>query len=139
MEEALVEVVDKTPLTTPPEEPSEPAKTEAEPTKTEAPKNKGGRPAGAKDRAPRKKTVVIVAETIPQPRAEREKPAAVAETPKPPPPAPMREPEPVHEEPPSPRAIIRESARHMLDLKRLNETARKSHLQSAYIVRLAKL
>ena len=137
MEEPLVEVVDKTPLTTPPEEPSEPAKTEAEPAKTEAPKNKGGRPAGAKDRAPRKKKVVIVAETIPQPRAEREKPAAVAETPKPPPPAPA--PEPVHEEPPSPRTIIRRSASHMLELKRLNESARKTHLQSAYTARLAKL
>ena len=139
MEEPLVEVVDKTPLTTPPAETSEPAKTEAEPAKTEAPKNKGGRPAGAKDKCTRKKKVVIVAETIPQPRAEREKPAAVAETPKPPPPAPVREPEPIHEEPPSPRTIIRQSASHMLELKRLNEMARKSHLQSAYTARLAKL
>ena len=138
MEEPLVEVVDKTPLTTPPEETSEPAKTEAEPAKT---KNKGGRPAGAKDktqRAPRKKTVVIVAETIPQPRAEQAKPAAVAETPKPPPTAPVA-PEPIHEEPLSPRTIIRQSASRLLQLKRLNESARKTHLQSAYTARLAKL
>ena len=60
MDEAIVEVVENTPSTTPVAEPQEQAKTE--PTA----KSKGGRPAGAKDKAPRKKKVVIVEEEVPQ-------------------------------------------------------------------------
>ena len=120
------------------------AKTEPEPPKTEAPepKSKGGRPAGAKDKAPRKKKIVIVEEPIskaqpeieeapppPKPIKEAVKPVPVKETSR-----PVEAPEP---EPPSPRSILRESARHMLDLKRLNDSARKTHLQNTYTHRLA--
>ena len=69
MDEAIEEVVENTPSTTPVAEPQEPAKTE--PTA----KSKGGRPAGAKDKAPRKKKVVIVEEEVPQTRAKHEKTA----------------------------------------------------------------
>ena len=58
MDETLVEVVENTPSTTPVAEPQEAAKTEP------ATKSKGGRPAGAKDKAPRKKKVVIVEEEV---------------------------------------------------------------------------
>ena len=120
------------------------AKTEPEPPKPEAPepKSKGGRPAGAKDKAPRKKKIVIVEEPIskappeieeapppPKPVKEAVKPVSVKETPR-----HVEAPEP---EPPSPRSILRESARHMLDLKRLNDSARKTHLQNTYTRRLA--
>jgi len=114
MDEAIVEVVENTPSTTPVVEPQEPAKTE--PTA----KSKGGRPAGAKDKAPRKKKVVIVEEEVPQTRAKHEKttPIKTVDTSQPSAPAPVPEPtraseparssEPVRE-PPSPRSIIRHS------------------------------
>ncbi len=143
MDEAIVEVVENTPSTTPVAEPQEPAKTEP------APKSKGGRPAGAKDKAPRKKKVVIVTEDVPESRAEPQKrspaksitaassSAAPALAPEPVrAPEPARAPEPVRE-PPSPRSIMRQSANHMLELKRLNDAARKTHLQSTYTRRLA--
>ena len=142
MDEAIVEVVENTPSTTPVVEPQEPAKTE--PTA----KSKGGRPAGAKDKAPRKKKVVIVEEEVPQTRAKHEKTAPIktVDAPRPsapaPAPEPTRAPEPARSsepvrEPPSPRSIIRQSAYHMLELKSLNDAARKTHLQSAYTRRLA--
>ena len=143
MDEAVVEVVENTPSTTPVSEPQEPAKTEPEA------KSKGGRPAGAKDKAPRKKKVVVVVEDLPESRAEPEKrspaksvtAASSSAAPAPPEPVrapePTREPEPLHNEPPSPRAIIRQSADHMLALKRLNMQARKDHLSSAYTRGLA--
>ena len=114
---------------------------EKSPPVVEAPaaKTEGGRPAGARDKAPRKKKIVIVAELIAKPSPELEK----AE----PPPAPVKEPvrrevqfeEPAraHEEPPSSRTILRQSANHMLELNRLNDAARKHHLQNAYTRRLA--
>ena len=132
MEEPIVEVVHKTEENSPVIERNSPI--------VEAPvaKSKGGRPAGAKDKAPRKKKIVIVEEPIAKAPVEIEKPK--------PPPTPVKEPvrrevqfeEPVaQEEPPSPRTIIRQSANHMLELKRLNDAARKNHLQNAYTRRLA--
>ena len=144
MDEAIVEVVENTPSTTPVAEPQEPAKTE--PTA----KSKGGRPAGAKDKAPRKKKVVIVEEEVPQTRAKHEKtaPTKTLDAPQPSAPAPAPAPEPARaveparasepvRDPPSPRSIMRQSANHMLELKRLNDAARKTHLQSTYTRRLA--
>ena len=143
MDEAIVEVVDNTPSTTPVAEPQEPAKTEP------AAKSKGGRPAGAKDKAPRKKKVVIVEEEVPQ-KHQKTTPTKTVDTPQPsaptsapaPTPEPTRVAEPARasepaREPPSPRSIMRQSANHMLELKRLNDAARKTHLQSTYTRRLA--
>ena len=143
MDETLVEVVENTPSTTPAVEQQEPAKTEP------AAKSKGGRPAGAKDKAPRKKKVVIVEEEVPESRAEPEKrspaksiTAASSSAAPVSAPEPVRASEPVRvsepvREPPSPRSIMRQSANHMLELKRLNDAARKTHLQSTYTRRLA--
>ena len=144
MDEAIVEVVENTPSTTPAVEQQEPAKTEP------AAKIKGGRPAGAKDKAPRKKKVVIVEEEVPQ-KHEKTAPTKTVDTPQPsaaptsataPTPEPASAPEPARasepaREPPSPRSIMRQSANHMLELKRLNDAARKTHLQSTYTRRLA--
>ena len=132
MEEPLVEVVPKTEENSPVVEKNSPV------VEAPAAKSKGGRPAGAKDKAPRKKKIVIVEEPIAKAPVEIEKAK--------PPPAPVKEPvrrevqfeePPAQEEPPSPRTIIRQSANHMLELKRLNDAARKNHLQSAYTRRLA--
>ena len=112
MEEPLVEVVPKTEENSPVVEKNSPV------VEAPAAKSKGGRPAGAKDKAPRKKKIVIVEEPIVKAPVEIEKPK--------PQPTPVKEPvrrevqfeEPVaQEEPPSPRTIIRQSTIHMLELK----------------------
>jgi len=136
MDEPIVDVVAKTE----PVEAKSDAKIESESVaEATAAKKKGGRPAGAKDKAPRKKKVVE--ETISKDPPKVEEPT--------PPPKPVEEE--VKESPaqkraevrepaveaPSPRSITRESARHILDLKRLNDAARKMHLQSTYTRRLA--
>ena len=145
MDEVVVEIEAQAPPITEAVEPQEPAKTEP------AAKSKGGRPAGAKDKAPRKKKVVIVTEDVPETRTKHEKRAPTAsDTATPTVAAPAPEPEPVRapvreepvrapvrEEPPSPRSIIRQSANHMLELKRLTMQARKNHLGSAYTRGLA--
>ena len=133
MEEPLVEVVPKTEENSPVIEKNSPI------VEAPAAKSKGGRPAGAKDKAPRKKKIVIVEEPIVKAPVEIGKPK--------PQPEPVKElvrrdvqfeePARAHEEPPSPRTIIRQSANHTLELKRLNDTARKNHLQNAYTRRLA--
>ena len=99
------------------------AKPKAEPKKT-------GRPAGAKDKLPRKKKIEIVEEKL----ASRE-PAAVE--------APVQV-QPVQEsrieyEPPSPRTTLREASRHILELQRLNISTRKSYLESTYTKGLRSL
>ena len=137
MEEPVVDVVEKT-------EPviakTEPVVEKPEPVVENPPKKKGGRPAGSKDKAPRRKKIVeepIVQELPKQepaqpPKAEPQPKAEPKAEPQPRAPPPSPEPEPL-----TPRTLIRESARHMLELKRLNESARKSHLQNVYTRRLA--
>ena len=141
MEEPVLDVVEKN-HTTPegviekPESSSQPA----EPVVEKPSKNKGGRPAGSKDKAPRRKKIVeepIVQELpkpepVQPPKAEPQPKAEPKAEPQPRAPPPSPEPEPL-----TPRTLIRESARHMLELKRLNESARKSHLQNVYTRRLA--
>ena len=133
MEEPIVEVVPKTEENSPVIEKNSPI------VEAPAAKSKGGRPAGAKDKAPRKKKIVIVEEPIAKAPVEIEKPKPQPEPVK----EPVRrevqfqEPTRAQEEPPSPRTIIRQSANHMLEFKRLNDAARKTHLQHAYTRRLA--
>ena len=136
MEEPLVEVVPKTEDVVPKTE--ELVEKSAPVVEAPAAKSKGGRPAGAKDKAPRKKKIVIVEEPIAKPPPEIEKPK--------PQPTPVKEPiirevqfeEPAaHVEPLSPRTVLRQSAGHMLELKKVNDAARKNHLQNAYTRRLA--
>jgi hypothetical protein len=108
-----------------------------------APKKKG-RPAGAKDKAPRAKKprVVVVEEPLEAPvkkqtessRPPADLPVAPLETPRT---AVHVAPE-IHEppEPPSPRTVMREASRHILELKRLESSARRTHLGELYGSRL---
>ena len=137
MEEPIVEVVPKTEEQVPKTE--EVVEKNSPVVEAPAAKSKGGRPAGAKDKAPRTKKIVIVEEPIAKAPVEIEKTKPQTTPVK----EPVRrevqfeEPPRAQEEPPSPRTIIRQSANHMLELKRLNDTARKNHLQNAYTRRLA--
>ena len=138
MEEPVVDVVGEN-QTTPEgviEQPESTSQT-TKPVVEKPTKNKGGRPAGSKDKAPRRKKIVEepIVKELPKPEPAQPTPKAEPE----PKAEPKPEAKPASPEPESlsPRALIRESARHMLELKRLNESARKSHLQSAYTRRLA--
>ena len=121
----------------PNEENTEPAETATK---------KRGRPKGAADKAPRKKKITVVEEPVAQAEPE---PKPVAE----PPPeakskpkkaekvqAPVDTPAPAPEEPaPSPRTMMREAARHILQLQTLREATRKSHLTDTYTKKLHSL
>jgi hypothetical protein len=146
MEEPVVDVVEKTePVIEKPEHVVEIPKSLSQPSEPniqQPTKNKGGRPAGSKDKAPRRKKIIEepIVQQLPKPEPVPPEPQA---EPKAEPPEPKAKPKPepnavhVEPEPLSPRTLIRESARHMLELKRLNDSARKSHLQNAYTRRLA--
>ena len=108
-----------------------------------APKKKG-RPAGAKDKAPRAKKprVVVVEEPLESPvktqtQPPADLPAAPLETPRTGGRTVQAAPE-IHEppEPPSPRTVMREASRHILELKRLESSARRTHLGELYGSRL---
>jgi hypothetical protein len=103
---------------------------------------KKGRPAGAKDKAPRaKKPRVVVVE---EPVESQTRSAAKAAPPDIPAPTKHVEkqnvyvaPE-VHEPyaPPSPRRILQEASRNILELKRLESSARRTHLGELFGSRL---
>ena len=116
-----------------------------------APKKKG-RPAGAKDKAPRAKKprVVVVEELLEVPvktqsaggqtvssQPPADLPAAPRETPRTGGRTVQVAPE-IHEPPapPSPRTVMREASRHILELKRLESSARRTHLGELYAGRL---
>ena len=121
------------------ENPVENVEKTVEKSEEAAPKKKG-RPAGAKDKAPRAKKprVVVVEEPLEAPVRKQtvssqppaDLPAAPLETPR-------AAPE-IHEPPapPSPRTVLREASRHILELKRLESSARRTHLGELYAGRL---
>ena len=112
----------------------------SEPTLEPKAKSKGGRPAGAKDKAPRKKKLTIVEEPlVPDPPPEVVQPKPKSQ------PQPKQQvlplstltfEEPVIEEPPSPRTIMREASKTLMQLKHLSDTARKTHLGDMYTKKL---
>ena len=98
---------------------------------------KKGRPAGAKDRAPRKKKITVVEEPLevePPPKVRVKAPvASEPETPKLPRHKVAFE---VPLEPPSPRTQLREATKHVMNVRMLSESARKAHLQELYTKKL---
>ena len=108
------------------------AKIEETVAKTEsAEEKKKGRPAGAKDKAPRKKKIVIVEEPIhvPVPREPRRKTEEPPEVPR----APVPAPEP---EPPSPRTMYRAATRHVMHAQNQKIDARRTQIQQTYTQKL---
>ena len=101
----------------------------------ETPAPKKGRPAGSKDRAPRRKVKV---EPIPAP---------VEEEPPTPPPQPVakpkvapqrvvREPRPPSPKPPSPRTLYRQTSEHLLNLRDLMNNQKRASVVERYTSRL---
>ena len=128
------------------EKPVENVEKTVEKSEEAAPKKKG-RPAGAKDKAPRAKKprVVVVEEPLEAPVKKQtvssqppaDLPAAPLETPRTGGRTVQVAPE-IHEPPapPSPRTVMREASRHILELKRLESSARRTHLGELYGSRL---
>ena len=124
-----------------------PEKSETIPSKNtqesiEAPAPKRGRPAGSKDRAPRRKVKI---EPIPAPVEEERQQAALAEPPPTPPPQPAAKPkvapqrvarEPPSPEPPSPRTLYRETSAHLLNLRDLMNSQKRASTAERYTSRL---
>ena len=139
MAEAIVEpIVD---IVAEKEEPAAPVVEEKPPE----PKKKG-RPAGAKDRAPRKKKITIVEEPLevvpdppepvePAPKA-RAKAAPKAPPEEPPTPLPRHHVSFEEPAPQSPRTMLREASKHILNLRTLADQARRAHLQDIYTKKL---
>ena len=102
----------------PPKTPEAPEPQEAqasEPAPSAEPKRGRGRPAGAKDRAPRAKPKVRV-EPIPTPKAPA--PAPAGDLPgRAPPVVEHVEARPPSPEPPSPRTLFRQTSAHLLNLR----------------------
>jgi len=128
----------------PPESPAEPANAlpAQSPIEPQAPKKKG-RPNGAKDKAPRtRKKVTVATEFLepPQTSAKIETSASSPVLNSEAPAQPLQKIEtPVQEiePPPSPRTVLQESARHILELRSLANATRKTHLGNLYAHRLA--
>jgi hypothetical protein len=119
-----------------------------------------GRPAGSKDKAPRKKKVVVVEAEVSEPMAPpedveqhkpppKQSPKPSKPSPKPSPNAqPSVEPEPSAQpsaqpsadfqqlEPLSPNTIVREASRHILKLKSISAQARRDHIFQTYTAKL---
>ena len=130
MEETTPTIEEKTPTIeekTPKIEEKTP-KIEETVAKTESEEKKKGRPAGAKDKAPRKKKIVIVEEPLHvPPREPRRKAEELPEVPR----APVPEPEP-----PSPRTIYRAATRHVMHAQSQKIDARRTQIQQTYIQKL---
>ena len=114
----------------PAEAPAEPvAEPVAEPPPPAPPASRRGRPAGAKDKEPRKKKIVVQPLAPPEPPPPAE-PAQPAE------PEPVPEMAPEIEAPPSPRSLLRETSRHLVHLKSIVNDNRRSTVASTYTQKL---
>ena len=127
MEETIVDNLENAPENVEPEQAEEPALEPAQPE----PK-KRGRPAGAKDKAPRKK-IKIVAQPLAPPEEdlseEPEQPSQPSQSSQP-------APEPVPQ-PPSPRTLHRQAAELILHLNNQRSEARRAQMRDMYTKNLA--
>ena len=120
------ESIEPAPVAAPAKKPSEPAKSQP----IEPDPKKRGRPSGAKDREPRRKKVIIVEEPVSEPKqtaAIPEKPTAPAT-----PTAPAAQPVVYEREELSPRTLIREASRRIVELKRMEANTRRSRVHDVY-------
>ena len=112
-----------------------------------------GRPAGSKDKAPRKKKIVVVEAEVSEPVVPPEEepkppPKASPKTPKPPSKKAASSVEPEEQpsaqpsadsqqiEPLRPNTIVREASRHILKLKSISAQARRDHIFQTYTSKL---
>jgi len=125
MEETIVDNLENAPENVE-NEPEEPVQAEPQPE----PK-KRGRPAGAKDRAPRKKIKIVAEPLAPPEEPEPSEPSQPSQ------PSQLEQaPEPVPE-PPSPRTLHRQAAELILHLNNQRSEARRAQMRDMYTKNLA--
>ena len=117
------ESIEPAPVVAPAKKPSEPAKSQP----IEPDPKKRGRPSGPKDREPRRKKVIIVEEPVSEPKQT----TAIPEKPSPPA-APAPQPVVYEREELSPRTLIREASRRIVELKRMEANTRRSRVHDVY-------
>jgi hypothetical protein len=97
------------------------------------PKRGRGRPAGAKDKAPRTTKPKVRVEPIPQPKAKPAPAQAVVTSDVTPPVVEQRPPSP---EPPSPRTLFRQTSAHLLNLRDVMNSQKRASAAERYTARL---
>ena len=97
------------------------------------PKRGRGRPAGAKDKAPRTTKPKVRVEPIPQPMAKPAPAPAVDLSDITPPVVEQRPPSP---EPPSPRTLFRQTSAHLLNLRDVMNSQKRASAAERYTARL---
>ena len=112
-----------------------------EPPAPAEPKRGRGRPAGAKDKAPRVAKPKVRVEPIPQPVEPKAKPAPKpAQAPQagasPSIPPPVVEERPPSPEPPSPRTLYRQTSAHLLNLRDVMNSQKRASAAERYTSRL---
>ena len=108
------------------EPPAEPVAAEPEPVKRGK-----GRPAGSRDKVKRTIKPKVRVESIEQPKPPEPEPALAAQPAQP-------EPEPVAPDTPSPRTLYRETSRHLVHLRGLINTGRRSEVGARYTQKLTQ-
>ena len=119
-----------------PENSPEPEAVPVEAAPVEEPRRGRGRPAGAKDKAPRVTKPKVRVEPIPQPErkaAAKPRPAPAPE----PVPEPVAEPvAPPSPEPPSPRTLFNQTSSHLLNLRDVMNSQKRNTVAERYASRL---
>ena len=105
------------------------------------PKRGRGRPAGAKDKAPRAAKPKVRVEPIPAPVEPKAKPAPKpAQAPQagdlPSIPPPVVEERPPSPEPPSPRTLFRQTSAHLLNLRDVMNSQKRASVAERYTSKL---
>ena len=123
MEETTPDILENAPENVE-NEPEEPVQAEPQPKKR-------GRPAGAKDRAPRRKIKIVAEPLAPPEEPEPSEPSQPSQ------PSQLEQaPEPVPE-PPSPRTLHRQAAELILHLNNQRSEARRAQMRDMYTKNLA--
>ena len=107
----------------------------------EPPKRGRGRPAGAKDKAPRSTKPRVRVEPIPQPKAKAAPAAQGGVSSQLTPPSteeatPVVEERPPSPEPPSPRTLFRQTSAHLLNLRDVMNSQKRASAAERYTARL---
>ena len=126
MEETIQDNLENAPENVEPEQAEQAEEPALEPAQPEP--KKRGRPAGAQDKAPRKK-IKIVAEPLAPPEDLSEEPEQPSQP-------SQSQPEPVPQ-PPSPRTLHRQAAELILHLNNQRTEARRAQVRDMYTKNLA--
>ena len=114
----------------------EPEAAPVEAAPVEEPRRGRGRPAGAKDKAPRVTKPKVRVEPIPERKAAAKPRPAPAPEPVPEPVEPVASVAPPSPEPPSPRTLFNQTSAHLLNLRDVMNSQKRNTVAERYASRL---